>query len=78
MKEPERPEGMRSRSFRWVTAVIGLLFLVLAVVILFAADSNRQLGAVLAAVTVGGLGGDALVSAVRNRRSILSRLGPLP
>ncbi|PZV07948.1 MAG: hypothetical protein DCF32_06015 [Leptolyngbya sp.] len=69
---------MRSRSYRWVTATFGLVFIVLAIAILFTADSHSKLGATLAALIVGGLGGDALVSAVRNRRSILSRIGPLP
>ncbi|MBW4483506.1 MAG: hypothetical protein KME14_13265 [Tildeniella torsiva UHER 1998/13D] len=78
MEKPELPGGMRSRSYRWVTAMVGLLFIVLAIAILATADGDRKLGATLAAVVVGGLGVDAMVSAARNRLSILARIGPLP
>jgi hypothetical protein len=33
---------------------------------------------VVAALVVGGLGGDSVVSAIRNQRSLISRIGPLP
>ncbi|MFQ4139866.1 hypothetical protein PGN35_026485 [Nodosilinea sp. PGN35] len=78
MKKPELPGGTRSRSYRWVTAGFGLVFVALAIAILLTADSQRKLGSAVAAVIVGGLGGDAIVSAVRDRRSLLSRIGPLP
>ncbi|OKH44786.1 hypothetical protein NIES30_21360 [Phormidium tenue NIES-30] len=68
---------MRSRSYRWVTATVGLVFIALAIAILFTAD-HHNLQTALAAVIVGGLGADALVSAARNRLSILARIGPLP
>jgi hypothetical protein len=58
--------------------MVGLLFIVLAIAILATADGDRKLGATLAAVVVGGLGVDAMVSAARNRLSILARIGPLP
>ncbi|MEA5452660.1 hypothetical protein VB780_29070 [Leptolyngbya sp. CCNP1308] len=78
MEKPELPKGMRSRTYRWVTAMVGLLFIVLAIAILATAEGDRKLGATLAAVVVGGLGVDAVVSAARNRLSILARIGPLP
>jgi hypothetical protein len=78
MEKPELPRGMRSRTYRWVTATVGLVFIALAVVIVFTADKNHTLGAVVAAFIVGGLGVDATISAARNRPSILSRIGPLP
>ena len=78
MEKPEPPGGTQSRSYRWVTAGFGLVFVGLAIAILLAADSQRKLGSAVAAAIVGGLGGDAIVSAVRGRRSLLSRLGPLP
>ncbi len=78
MEKPELPRGMRSRSYRWVTATVGLVFVMLAIAILATADGDRKLGATLAAVVVGGLGVDAMVSAVRDRLSILARIGPLP
>ncbi|WP_156119932.1 hypothetical protein [Leptolyngbya sp. KIOST-1] len=78
MEKPELPRGMQSRSYRWVTAGFGLVFVGLAIAILLAADSQRKLGSAVATAIVGGLGGDAIVSAVRGRRSLLSRIGPLP
>ncbi|MGG6239493.1 hypothetical protein ACQ4N7_12770 [Nodosilinea sp. AN01ver1] len=78
MEKPKMPGSMRSRSYRWITATFGLVFVLLAIAILATADSNRKLGSALVAIIVGGLGGDAMVSAARNGRSILSRLGPLP
>ncbi|HSM83923.1 MAG TPA: hypothetical protein VLS96_19695 [Nodosilinea sp.] len=69
--------GVRSRPYRWVTATVGLGFIALAVAILCTASGLHR-GSVLAALLVGGLGADALVSAARNRPSLLSRLGPLP
>lgn len=77
MEKPELSEGMRSRSYRWVTATVGLVFIALAIAILFTVN-HHNLGTALATFIVGGLGGDAMVSAARNRRSLLSRLGPLP
>lgn len=78
MEKPERPGGMRSRPYRGVTATFGLVFIALAVVILFTADRQHRIGAFGAAFIVGGLGVDAVVSAARNRLSILARIGPLP
>ncbi len=78
MEKPELPRGVRSRSYRWVTATFGLVFIALAIAILLTADSHNMLGAALAAFIVGGLGVDAMVSAARDRRSILARIGPLP
>jgi len=63
-------------TMRIVTAAIGLLFVVAAVVILFVADGSVKTW--IAAGVVGGLGLDALVSALRARRSLLARIGPLP
>ena len=70
--------GMRSRSYRWVTATVGLVFVALTVAILFTADRQHRIGAFGAAFIVGGLGVDAVVSAARNHLSILARIGPLP
>lgn len=70
--------GPRSHSNRVVTAVFGAFFVALAVAILVMVDRSMIVGAVIAALIVGGLGVDALVSAARNRRSLMSRIGPLP
>ena len=65
-----------SRNYRVVTAVFGLFFVVLAVAIVVVSD--RTVGPLLAAAVVSVLGIDAIVSALRNKPSLLSRIGPLP
>jgi multisubunit Na+/H+ antiporter MnhG subunit len=71
-------QGIRAKLDRWVTAAVGLLFVGIAIAILAMAASERPIAAFLAAFVTGGLGVDALLSAARNRRSFLSRIGPLP
>lgn len=58
--------------------VIGLLMTGVAIAITLVMDPGHSIGALLAALALGGLGIDALVSAARSRRSLLSRIGPLP
>lgn len=45
--------------------------------LLLAAPSTRP-GSVVAALVVGGLGVETLMSVAYNRQSLLSRIGPLP
>jgi multisubunit Na+/H+ antiporter MnhG subunit len=78
MTSPEDPQSRRGRLDRWVTAAVGVLFVGIAIAILVTAASERPIAAFLAALVTGGLGLDALLSAARNRRSFLSRIGPLP
>jgi hypothetical protein len=78
MAEPSEKHGSQSRVQRWVTAAFGALFVGIAVAILYFSGSEHRFGAYAAALVVGGLGVDALLSATRNRRSMLSRIGPLP
>ena len=78
MNSPEDRQGTREKLDRWVTAAIGLLFVGIAIAILVLSASERPIAAFLAAFVTGGLGVDALLSAARNRRSFLSRIGPLP
>jgi heme A synthase len=61
---------------RLVTGGFGLLLIVLAVAIAIVSDAGWP-GRV-AALVVGVLGIEALYSAARNRRSLISRIGPLP
>lgn len=63
---------------RWVAAAIGTLFIAIALFILVSSADAPGLGALLAAAVIGGLGLEAVISAVRNRRCVLSRIGPLP
>ncbi|MEO8080595.1 MAG: hypothetical protein ABI641_08695 [Caldimonas sp.] len=67
-----------SPTGRIVNAAFGLLFVVIAIVI--AATTYRSMLArgLVAALVIGALGIDALVSAARGTRSWLSRIGPLP
>jgi len=61
---------------RYITAALGCLFVGLAIAIALVADSRWP--AYLAAVAVGALGVDAIHGAIRGRRCLLSRIGPLP
>ena len=61
---------------RRITAGMGLLFTALGTWIAFAIADDWP--AYLAAVALGGLGVDAIYSAIRGRRSLISRIGPLP
>lgn len=78
MEEISAHPGAQNRLDRWVCAGIGLLFvgLALAIAILSEVESGGWVYAV--AVGIAALGVEALVAAVRNRRSLLSRIGPLP
>jgi hypothetical protein len=58
--------------------MFGVFFMLVAVLILVTIDTSVRWGALLAAVLVGGLGLDAVVSAFRKRQSLLARIGPLP
>jgi hypothetical protein len=78
VNSPEDRQGTREKLDRWVTAAIGLLFVGIAIAILVLSAGERPIAAFLAAFVTGGLGVDALLSAARNRRSFLSRIGPLP
>jgi hypothetical protein len=72
------PTETRKNSERWITGAVGLLFVGIALAIVYFAVAEHPIGAYAAAVAVGGLGVDALFSAARGRRSMLSRIGPLP
>lgn len=61
---------------RYITAALGCLFVGLAIAIALVADGRWP--AFLAAVAVGALGVDAIHGAIRGRRCLLSRIGPLP
>jgi Flp pilus assembly protein TadB len=68
----------KSSSGRTVTMVIGVCFVLLVCVILVVAWASTPIGASAGALVVGVLGADAIVSARRDRPSLLSRMGPLP
>jgi hypothetical protein len=63
-------------KYRAVTIGVGVFFVILG--ILTAATAENGALSYLAALSIGGLGIEAIYSAMRNRRSLLSRIGPLP
>jgi hypothetical protein len=72
---PAKDQGTRERV---AAVLIGALFVGIALAILASFMHDLSVGALLAAVVIGGLGIEALLSAARNRRCLLSRIGPLP
>lgn len=72
---PAKGQGLRERV---AAVLIGALFVGIALAILASFMHDLSVGPVLAAVVIGGLGIEALLSAARNRRCLLSRIGPLP
>lgn len=78
MSHPAGENHSKCKSNRVVTAAFGVIFTGLAVAIIVTAVASTLTGSLIAASIVGMLGVDALISAVRNKRSLLSRIGPLP
>lgn len=72
------PTETPKNAERWVTAIVGILFVGIAIAIVCSFAAELSLGAFALAALIGGLGMDALFSAARKRRSIVSRIGPLP
>jgi len=75
--QPKTPV-VRTKARRTVDLLFGVFFIVLSIVILMSSRESTLIGAVVVAIVVCGLGVDAVVSAVRNKQSFLSRIGPLP
>jgi hypothetical protein len=78
MRESSECQPVRSKTYRVVTAGVGVLFIAIAAVIVVSTDLSGELGVLSAAVVIGALGFDALLGAVRNKQCLLSRIGPLP
>jgi hypothetical protein len=75
--QPNPTTGQGTRE-RVAAAVIGALFVAAALAIVMSSLPDLTTGPVLAAIVIGSLGVEALLSAARNRRCLLSRIGPLP
>jgi hypothetical protein len=73
-----KPEKTRNAPERIAAAIIGTLFTGIAVAILVYSAHDLSVGAVVASVVIGALGIEALFSAARNRRCLISRIGPMP
>ena len=76
MKNTDLAPETKSMTHRLVTGAFGAFFTVIAIVVFVVSD--RTIGPLLAAICLGLLGINAMVSAYRNTPSILSRIGPLP
>lgn len=74
--QPTEHSPAPSRAQRAVSYGYGVFFLALGLLIFVVADFS--LGTVLAGLAVAGLGVDAIVSTLRNKKSVLARIGPLP
>lgn len=66
------------KSPQIVDLVFGVSMAALAVAILVLAEPTNLVGSIAAALVIGGLGVEAVVSAFRGKRSLLARVGPLP
>jgi hypothetical protein len=75
-RTPDRPppNGPSPR----VESAFGIGFILVAIAIVVYADPGMGAGPWLVAAVIGGLGLDAVLAAARGRRSLLSRIGPLP
>ena len=67
-----------TRAERRGAAVFGVFALALAGWLLVLARDERHLGPLAVAVVLAALGADGVLAAVRGRRSLASRIGPLP
>ena len=63
---------------RIVAAVFGVIFIALAVLLLMSVERPIGIGTLFASLVVGSLGVDGCLSAFRNKRSLVERIGPLP
>lgn len=77
MPEPRDSESS-TPTRRNISVAFGMLFVAMAVAIVVTSTVPTRRDAIVAALVLGGLGIDQVISAVRGRRSLLSRIGPLP
>jgi hypothetical protein len=74
MSDDANPPKREGSGERVAAVLIGALFVGVSLAILAAFMHDLSVGPVLAAVVIGGLGIEALLSAARNRRCLLSRI----
>lgn len=67
-----------SKLSRFGDALFGAFFLAVAVAIVVLVWDSSPVGSTVAGLGIGFLGAEAIFSAFRGRRSLLSRIGPLP
>ena len=69
---------MDTGTGRTIPVAFGIFFVALAFLVLLVAWETAPLGACIASLALAALGVDVVFSAYRNKRSLLSRIGPLP
>lgn len=77
MKKNAHRQVARSRQELVIRSFFGLFFLALAIAILLLSTPATRAGSLFAALIIGILGVDELISLWLQRRSLLSRIGPL-
>jgi hypothetical protein len=78
MKKNAGQQVTRSKQELVIRSFFGLFFLALAIAILVLSTPANRMGSLFAALIIGSLGADELISLRLQRRSLLSRIGPLP
>lgn len=78
MTETADKRKTASRAERIGSAVFGVFLVAIAVWIAVMAAPFTSIGEPIAALVIGALGAEALVGAITGRRSLASRIGPLP
>ena len=63
-------------AYRAVTFAFGVMFVACAIAIFVV--TALTLGVWIAAMVICGLGLDAMICAIRSRKSLLARIGPVP
>lgn len=76
MTQKLNKKAEKTKSYQIITALVGLLFVVIAITLVFITDNS--IAAVSAEFIIGLLGVDALISAYKKKESLLFRIGPLP
>ena len=77
MPKPAAPER-RSKAHRIIGVLFGLFFVAVALLVVAASESSTRMAAIAIGIVLAGLGLDLIRSSLRGRRSLLSRIGPLP
>ncbi len=77
MRDTSDP-AVSTRTHRWIGTLFGIFFIALAVLIIATSEPSTRVGAIAAAIVIAGLGLDLIASVLRGKRSLLSRIGPLP
>jgi hypothetical protein len=67
-----------NKTRRLIGTLFGVFFVALAALIIVASEPATSVAAIALAIVIGGLGLDLIFSVLRRKKSLLSRIGPLP